>query len=157
MKNSTTKSFGYYNSNGSLRHTEYTALVGWKTIHDWAVTNYPGYDGCLNDNWNRSYMGFDFEQMIDDQCYATVAWNDPTVKTLTISGEYYINGVKQTNYEYLYNGQPVKMLSDQMNRYCGTKIEVNDAPICQSTTRVCVSGQLLVVALTATSATGSLH
>jgi len=129
MKNSTTKSFGYFNSNGSLYHNEYTALVGWKTIHDWATTSYPGYDGCLNDNWNRSYMGFDFEQMIDNQCYATVAWNDPTPKTLIISGDYYINGVKQTNYEYQYNGEPVKILSDQMNRYCGEKITVTDAQL----------------------------
>ena len=133
MKNSTTKSFGYYNSNGSLRHTEYTALVGWKTIHDWAVTNYPGYDGCLNDTWNRSFMGFDFEQMIDDQCYAT-KWVDgqEVVKNLTIneySLEYYVNGEKTSNYVYQYNNQPVKMLSDQMNRYCGTKIEVNDAQL----------------------------
>ena len=133
MKNSTTKSFGYYNSNGSLRHTEYTALVGWKTIHDWAVTNYPGYDGCLNDTWNRSFMGFDFEQMIDDQCYAT-KWVDgqEVVKNLTIneySLEYYVNGEKTSNYVYQYNNQPVKMLSDQMNRYCGEKIEVNDAQL----------------------------
>ena len=126
MKESTTKSFGYFNSNGSICHTKYTALVGWKTIHDWAVDNYPNYDGCLNDTWNRSYMGFDFEQMIDDQCYATVAGDNSTVKTLTFSGEYYINGTLQTNYEYLYNGQPVKMLSDQTNRYCGELRTVTD-------------------------------
>ena len=140
MKNSTTKSFGYFNSNGSICHTKYTALVGWKTIHDWATTNYPGYDGCLNDNWNRSYMGFDFEQMIEGQCYANnnevwdystnpATFKSGTPKTLIIYGEYYINGVKQTNYEYLYNGEPVKMLSDQMNRYCGEKIDVTDAQL----------------------------
>ena len=140
MKNSTTKSFGYFNSNGSICHTKYTALVGWKTIHDWATTNYPGYDGCLNDNWNRSYMGFDFEQMIEGQCYANnnevwdystnpATFKSGTPKTLIIYGEYYINGVKQTNYEYQYNGEPVKMLSDQMNRYCGEKIDVTDAQL----------------------------
>ena len=137
MKNSTTKSFGYFNSNGSICHTKYTALVGWKTIHDWAVDNYPGYDGCLNDNWNRSYMGFDFEQMIEGQCYANnnevwdystnpATFKSGTPKTLIIYGEYYINGVKQTNYEYLYNGEPVKMLSDQTNRYCGELRTVTD-------------------------------
>ena len=70
MTNSTTKSFGYYNSNCSLRHTEYTRLVSWSTIHTWALTNYPGYDGCLNDGWNRSYMGFDFEMLVDNDVYA---------------------------------------------------------------------------------------
>ena len=137
MQNSTTKSFGYFNSNGSLYHNEYTGLVSWTVIDDWAKNHYDGYDGCLDDDWNRSYMGFDFEQMIEGQCYANEneAWDystNPatfkggTPKHLTIYGEYYINGVKQTNYEYLYNGQPVKMLSDQMNRYCGVKIDVTD-------------------------------
>ena len=70
MTGSTTASFGYYNSNCSLRHTEYTRLVSWSTIHTWALTNYPGYDGCLNDGWNRSYMGFDFEMLVDNDVYA---------------------------------------------------------------------------------------
>ena len=129
MKNSTTKSFGYYNSNGSLRHTEYTGLVSWTTIRDWA--NEHNLNGnCLADGWNRSFMGFDFEQMIDDQCYATEWVNGVEVaKTLRFnqySAELIINGETPTNYVYQYNGQPVKMLSDQMNRYCGTKITVTD-------------------------------
>ena len=129
MKNSTTKSFGYYNSNGSLRHTEYTGLVSWTTIRDWA--NEHNLNGnCLADGWNRSFMGFDFEQMIDDQCYATEWVNGVEVaKTLRFnqySAELIINGETPTNYVYQYNGQPVKMLSDQMNRYCGVKIDVTD-------------------------------
>lgn len=70
MLNTTTYSFGYYNSEGSLRHTEYTGLVGWKTIYDWAkkkgIKNYE----CLDDNWNRSFMGFDFEQIVGEDIYA---------------------------------------------------------------------------------------
>jgi hypothetical protein len=125
MQNSTTKSFGYYNSNGSLCHTKYTGLVSYKTI----MSVMGSEADCLEDGWNRSFMGFDFEQMTDDQCYATVAWNDPTPKELTFWGDYYINGVKQTNYVYQYNGQPVKMLSDQTNRYCGTLRTVTDAQL----------------------------
>ena len=122
MHNSTTASFGYFNSNGSLRHTEYTGLVSWTVIRDWA--NGHGLNGnCLDDTWNRSFMGFDFEQMIDDQCYAT---ENNAVKTLTFWGNYIVNGSMQTNYVYQYNGQPVKMLSDQMNRYCGDKRTVSD-------------------------------
>ena len=132
MRNSTTKSFGYYNSNGSLRHTEYTGLVSWTTIRDWA--NEHNLNGnCLDDDWNRSFMGFDFEQMIDDQCYATEWVNGVEVtKTLRFneySADLIIDGEKPTNYIYQYNGQPVKMLSDQMNRYCGEKIDVTDAQL----------------------------
>ena len=123
MQNSTTKSFGYFNSNGSLCHTEYTGLVSYKTI----MQALGAEADCLNDGWNRSFMGFDFEQMIDDQCYATDG--SGVVKNLTIneySLEYYVNGEKTSNYVYQYNNQPVKMLSDQMNRYCADVIDVTD-------------------------------
>ena len=129
MQNSTTKSFGYFNSNGSLCHTEYTALVSYKTIMEamGAEAN------CLNDGWNRSFMGFDFEQMIDDQCYAT-KWVDgqEVEKDFVINEyypEYYINGEKLSNYTYTYNGQPVRMLSDQMNRYCADVLNVDDSQL----------------------------
>ena len=139
MYNSTTKSFGYFNSNGSLCHTEYTGLVSWTVIRDWA--NSHNMNGnCLDDTWNRSFMGFDFEQMIEGQCYASdnEQWDystnpatfiSSTPKNLTIWGEYYINGEKQTNYVYQYNGEPVKMLSDQMNRYCADVINVTDGEL----------------------------
>ena len=122
MKNSTTKSFGYANSNGSVVRTNYTGLVSYKTIMQAMGTK----ANCLNDGWNRSFMGFDFEQMVDDECYAA---ENGTFKNMIIQGEYYINGVKQNNYVYQYNGQPVKMLSDQTNRYCGTLRTVSDSDL----------------------------
>ena len=133
MKNSTTKSFGYYNSNGSVLRTNYTGLVSYKTI----MREMGAEADCLEDGWNRSFMGFDFEQMVDKECYANEneVWNyntnpatfvSGTPKNLTIWGDFYINGVKQTNYVYQYNGEPVKLLSDQTNRYCGTKRTVSD-------------------------------
>jgi len=122
MHNSTTKHFGYFNSNGSLCHTNYTGLVSYTTI----MQAMGEEANCLNDGWNRSFMGFDFEQMVDDQCYAT---ENNAVKNLTIWGNFIINGTMQTNYVYQYNNQPVKMLSDQMNRYCGDKRTVTDAQL----------------------------
>ena len=110
MKESTTASFGYYNSNGSVRRTEYTGLVGWKTIHDWALVNYPSYDGCLNDNWNRSYMGFDFEQMVGPEIYAKIGWGD---------------NANDWAY-YTYDGVKYHYLNSNMNMYCGNLIEYND-------------------------------
>lgn len=68
MTNSTTKSFGYFNSDGSLGHTEYTGLVHWSVIEQWGNDNKVGES--LNDGWNRSFMGFDFEQVVGDDIYA---------------------------------------------------------------------------------------
>ena len=132
MKNSTTKSFGYANSNGSVLRTNYTGLVSYKTI----MQAMGAEANCLEDGWNRSFMGFDFEQMVDNECYANEneVWNNGklvsgTPKELVIWGNYIINGVEQSNYVYQYNNAPVKLLSDQTNRYCGTLRTVTDGDL----------------------------
>jgi hypothetical protein len=71
MVGSTTANFGYYNSEGSLSHIEYTGLVHWTTIRDWANRVLgQGKGDCLDDKWNRSYMGFDYEQIVGEGIYA---------------------------------------------------------------------------------------
>ena len=69
MVGSTTAKFGYFNSDGSLGHTEYTGLVGWETIRTWARDKGIYTEDILNDGWNRSFMGFDFEQVVGDDVY----------------------------------------------------------------------------------------
>ena len=110
MTNSTTKSFGYYNSNSSVRRTEYTGLVSYQTIID-ALGDEAN---CLNDGWNRSFMGFDFEMMVGDEVYAKdLDWstNPATVKD-------YI--------WYEFNGEKYHVLSDQQNAYCGVQYKNAD-------------------------------
>lgn len=70
MVNSTTDLFGYFNSEGSVGHTDFTGLVHWTTIRDWARTKGIYKEDILNDGWDRSFMGFDFEQIIGDDIYA---------------------------------------------------------------------------------------
>ena len=115
MMNSTTKSFGYHNSDGSLYHTEYTGLVGWETIHNWALSNYPGYDGCLKDDWNRSYMGFDFEQMVGSDVYAKgVSRPDATGNWQWYPDEYKT---------FEFDGKTYNFLSANMNMYAADRTE----------------------------------
>lgn len=69
MENSSTYSFGYNNSNGSVYHYDKAALVHWTVIRDWANAN--GLKGdCLNDGLNRSYMGFDWAQIDISSLYS---------------------------------------------------------------------------------------
>ena len=119
MKESTTKSFGYYNSNGSVRHTEYTGLVSYQTIIDalGAEAN------CLNDGWNRSFMGFDFEQMVDDDVYAK-------------NGNNFVY--------YTYNGKQYHYLISDMNRYCGDLREFNNVPSSSEIATLLADGYLPV-------------
>ena len=146
MLNSTTKSFGYYNSTGSVRRTEYTGLVNFQTIIDalGAEAN------CLNDGWNRSFMGFDFEMMIGDALYQTDASSDDGkryVKLSDIPGnkpQYIWDGervIKWYDVEYdsnwtptytfaegydeyiRINGQKIPYLSTNTSMYAGTRLD----------------------------------
>ncbi|MCR4957744.1 MAG: hypothetical protein K6B13_03950, partial [Prevotella sp.] len=122
MKESTTVSFGYYNSNGSVRHTEYTGLVNFQTI----INKLGSKANCLNDGWNRSFMGFDFEQMVGPEIQA-VELDYSAGWSADIPGGFPIKGYKW----YEYNGQQYPLLNSDQNMYCGTPLECNDADLQQ--------------------------
>jgi hypothetical protein len=64
-----TQCFGYHNTGMSLQRNDKAALVGWETIRTWANSN--GLNGdCLDDKWNRSFLGFDFELFSLEESYA---------------------------------------------------------------------------------------
>jgi hypothetical protein len=73
-----TSCFGYHETGSSTQHNNKAALVSWKTIDTWAKSNYSGYDGCLDDKWNRSYLGFDLAIKEGAQAQSNVAakYND---------------------------------------------------------------------------------
>ena len=139
MVNSGTHLFGYFNSDGSLGHTDYTGLVDWETIEAWGEEN--GVGETLDDGWDRSFMGFDFEQVVGDDIYAKDGnnfkyatyegpatdgriWDGQSV-TNTISG-YDSNWqpVFVEGYENMkYNGKLVHLLKSDQNEYCGDFIE----------------------------------
>lgn len=117
MKESTTKSFGYYNSNGSVRRTEYTGLVSYKTI-----MNVLGSEAdCLEDGWNRSFMGFDFEQMVGPEIYAK------GVSRPDENGNWQWHADEYAMFEW--KGQKYHMLVAEQNMYCGTPLEISDAQV----------------------------
>lgn len=75
MVSSSTNTFGYINSNATAIHYDKAALVNWRVIAQWAVDK--GLEesvekSVLNDGWNRSYMGFDWEQALPDYCYKPI-------------------------------------------------------------------------------------
>ena len=120
MKESTTKSFGYYNSNGSVRRTEYTGLVSYKTI----MKALGSEADCLEDGWNRSFMGFDFEQMVGPEIYA---------KELDYSAGWSADipgGFPVKDYIWFeWKGQKYHMLVAEQNMYCGTPLDISDAQV----------------------------
>lgn len=137
MVSSTTESFGYFNSTGSVCRTEFTGLVSWSTIKDWADKNgHAGEADCLEDGWNRSFMGFDYELMIEDEMFATgdnayATYAGPATEGRIWDGTNVINtisGYDQTTwapifaegYEHMmYNDAPVQCLTSEQNMYAG--------------------------------------
>lgn len=113
-----TSCFGYHETGSSTHHNNKAALVGWETIDTWAKTNYPGYDGCLKDDWNRSFMGFDLaiKEGSDALDAATVKYNDgpESYSYALVNGEVVsIDG----NSEILINGKPIQYASTNTNMY----------------------------------------
>ena len=148
MVNSTTASFGYYNSNSSVRRTEYTGLVSWQTIKAWADANgHSGEADCLNDGWNRSFMGFDFEMMVGPEIYAKNA--DGSIKYLTYGdlpdAQYAWDGVSdyggpipaKTDF-VLLNGEKIPVLDSRTNMYAGENGDIDQNTII--TSHSCLSG-----------------
>lgn len=147
---STTKKFGYFNSEGSLGHTDFTSLVSWRTIAQWAVDQRECASieaCCLNDNWNRSFMGFDYESIIGEDIFARTnedmvdaegnvvyQYDGKTpkkaIKYLTYGmlidgpnyvwdgGEYAVER-PSADERILYNGNPIPLLDNRTNMYCG--------------------------------------
>ena len=118
MQNSTTKSFGYHNSDGSLYQTEYTGLVSYKTIMEAMGAE----ADCLDDGWNRSFMGFDFEQQVGEDVYAkdveldyTVAWSADLP---------YGFPVKSITYKtFEFEGKTYNFLAAETNMYAADRSE----------------------------------
>lgn len=146
MTNSTTASFGYYNSNSSVRRTEYTGLVSWSTIKTWADQNgHTGEADCLNDGWNRSFMGFDFEMMVGPDLYQKVNNEPRYVKITDIPGNapQYIwdgtNVIKWFDYDSSWNkvyadgydeyikigGEMIPYLVANKNMYAGERLDAS--------------------------------
>ena len=146
MVSSSTYSFGYINSNATAIHYDKAALVNWRVIAQWAVDN--GLESSvetsvLNDGWNRSYMGFDWEQALPDDCYrvniqTTGGWTSP--ENYKEGVEYY-NGfevVSKTYSTFEFEGQTYRFLSANSNQYAydqneptyhGIKNITNDADL----------------------------
>lgn len=139
MTNSTTASFGYYNSNSSVRRTEYTGLVSYQTIID-AMGDEAN---CLNDGWNRSFMGFDFEMMIGPSLYQTKNGEPRYVEISDIPGnapQYIWDGekvIKWWDYDSSWNkvyvegydqfikvgNEKIPYLVTNTNQYAGNRLD----------------------------------
>ena len=140
MKNSTTKSFGYSNSDASVRRTEYTGLVSYTKI----IEVLGDEANCLNDGWNRSFMGFDYEMMIGPELYQdryvklsdmpgnapqyiwdgehVIKWWDPIYDGYNIVGYNFAEGYDEF---VKIDGQKIQYLLNGKNNYAGDPLSAS--------------------------------
>ena len=115
MRSSSTYSFGYINSNATAIHYDKAALVNWRVIAQWAVDNgleSSVEESVLNDGWNRSYMGFDWEQALPDDCYRPI-YDYNAGWSADLPGGFPILGYQT----FEFDGKTYRLLSANSNQY----------------------------------------
>jgi hypothetical protein len=115
MVGSSTYTFGYINSNATAIHYDKAALVKWDVIAQWAVDNgleSSVEESVLNDGWNRSYMGFDWEQALPDDCYRPI-YDYNAGWSADLPGGFPILGYET----FEFDGKTYKFLSANSNQY----------------------------------------
>jgi len=81
MENSSTEFVAFGSSTGNQYHTDCCALAGWKVIEDWAIAHQDSlkainkFGESLDDGWNRSFVGLDYENRTVDGLYLTPKTN----------------------------------------------------------------------------------
>ncbi len=126
MRESSTFTFGFINSNATAIHYDKAALVNWRVIAQWAVDNdleESVEKSVLNDGWDRSYMGFDWEQLIGNDVYLkeNVVYGSWVPADQREEGkEYTQDGVEIISYNFKtfqFEGDTYKFLIANANQY----------------------------------------
>ena len=150
---------GYSVSNGSVHHNNCAALVSAKIIDDWAnaldepIGDNVWYDdpskNLVNQKWNRSFVGLDYEQLAPEQCYVnevdenhqpipgTVAYvmvddiqRDYFRLTVKENGQNVTKILSKAQYKAQYGnylldrkGNRIPYISRNSNDICGTNVD----------------------------------
>jgi hypothetical protein len=139
MLNTKTSCFGYANSDASYVRDDRRTLVSATTIDNFC-DNDPGFASWLasklkagevdkkcDDEFHRSFIGFDFDQLPSDKIYA----GDPVDANGNIIYDLYNHGneVDHINYHYyVLNGKKYHYLKAEQNQYCGQFETIDPEP-----------------------------
>jgi hypothetical protein len=163
MLNTKTDKFGYANSDASFVRTDrYRQVAGsvidqyirdHKAAYDsWLAAHKPGVaDAIVDDDWHRSFIGFDFDQLPDKEVFVNytetrdakgnvtscsmdyATWTGPgydrfywdgdnMVETHTLNSDW--SWSVKSGYEVMtWKGKRVPLISADANQYCGDRIE----------------------------------
>ena len=157
MLNTKTNCFGYANSDDSFVRTDRYRLVAGSVIDQWITEHYAEYsawlskhsgivDDIVDDKWHRSFIGFDFDMLPDDNLYAKVngsyqyfsiplngrtkVWNGSQLVDASSVGEVVEEWGNKVLYPYIPGTTTkIRSLIEQTNEYCGTTVTITDAQL----------------------------
>ena len=158
MLNTPTSCFGYANSDASFVRDDRWTLVSAETIDifcdgdagfaSWLADRLPAGEEDVKcvDEFNRSYIGFDFDMLPDDKLYVKEngefkyfslnlkghdqVWDGEALVDATTVGEVVEEWGQKVIYPYIPGTTTkIRMISDQTNQYCGTSETISDAPL----------------------------
>lgn len=134
MLNTNTDCFGYANSNASYVREDRWTLVSYQTIDDYCdnvnPTGYANFlakhsgvvDKRVTDGWNRSFIGFDFDQLPDTDCYSGTTARYGDAGDATNQYVYNLDGTftqyDDSNTKLVIDGREIPYLDTQTNKYC---------------------------------------
>lgn len=161
MQNTKTDKFGYANSDASYVRTDRYNLVSGAVIDQYIKDNKAAYDAWLaqhegitdaivDDDWHRSFIGFDFDQLPDKNVFINYSetrnekgevtsvsmdyatWTGPgydrfywdgekMVETHTVNEKDWSWNAKEGYEVMTWKGKKVPMVSENKNQYCGDK------------------------------------
>ena len=165
MLNTKTSCFGYANSDASFVRDDRWTLVSGAVIDEfcnnngfaawlsqWNTANGKNVaDAIVDDDWHRSFIGFDFDMLPDDKLYVKdnngqyqyysmdlkgrdKVWNGTELVPASSVGEVATVTEYGWTHDVLYPYIPgtttkIRMVTDQTNEYCGETTTLTDADI----------------------------
>ena len=130
MLNTKTDCFGYWNSNGSVGHNDRYRLVSAAVIDAWIDANLgEDYGDKVVDDWNRDFIGFDFDQLLTEDCFAATRGSvGPYTAENNYQGTPTVSFESYHYYRYDLYGDRYHYLRTEMNFYCGKKEHYDPEP-----------------------------
>lgn len=125
MINSSTEYVAFGSSTGNYYHKDCCALAGWSVIEAWANAHRDSlerigrFGSTLNDGWNRSFVGLDYENRKIDDLYSSKGV--AKAKDFCVSDYVLYNGTitpasSFADFELSYpNGEKVRYVTDNVS------------------------------------------
>ena len=126
MLNTTAYPWSYANSDASYVRDNRWTLVSAAVIDEWGRAAGIGED--VTDKWNRSFIGFDFDQLPDKNCYTgtTAYYGDANARyndlVYTLAGE--ITAITNGDTKIIVDEKEIPYLITDQNEYCGDFVGV---------------------------------